>query len=275
MTKPDDDRPAPPAEKNHDRPAEAPVETNIDRRAFLKIVGVAGAAAAVPAAAAELTPPAAHSMAGMQMAQATVTPVATATAGPAKTSWMFLNGNEAAFIEAAVDTLIPKDTVGPGGIEAGVAVYIDRQLAGAYGKGDRLYDLGPFAEDATPQQGYQLPFTPAELIRTGIADVDALALKTKNNVFSQLAAADRSAIISDLDQNKVKLATVPTATFFNLLLQLTQEGYFADPMYGGNKDKAVWAMLGFPGAIGMYVDKILPYRNKPYVVAPQSIADLS
>lgn len=265
MTKQEEDRPAPPAEKN------------IDRRDFLKIVGVAGAAVAVPAAAAEVVtaPPPAHNMAGMQMAQANITPVATTGTAPAKASWMFLNGNEAAFIEAAVDTLIPKDAVGPGGVEAGVAVYIDRQLAGAYGKGDRLYLDGPFAENATPQQGYQLPFTPAELIRAGIADVDALAMKTKNNIFSQLSQADRNAMISDLDTNKVALATVPTATFFNLLIQLTQEGYFADPMYGGNKDKAVWAMIGFPGAYGMYVDKIVQYRNKPFTMPPVSIADLS
>ncbi len=252
-------------------------EQKVGRRDFLKIAGVAGAAAAVPAAAAEIAAPAPHNMAGMQVAQATVTPVAGSApaAAAAKPTWLFFNGAEAAFVQAAVDTLIPADAVGPGALEAGVAVYIDRQLAGSYGKGDRLYLEGPFAEDATPQQGYQLPFTPAELIRAGIADVDALAMSTKKNVFSQLSVADRNAMMTDLDGNKVKLATIPTATFFNLLLQLTMEGYFADPMYGGNKDKKVWAMIGFPGAEGMFVDKIVPYRNKPYVVAPKSIADLS
>jgi gluconate 2-dehydrogenase gamma chain len=263
--------------KEDDRPARAPTETKLDRRDFLKIVGVAGAAAAVPAAAAEVTPPAAPNMAGMQMAQATIAPVATtgAAASAAKPGWQFFNANEAAFIQAAVDTLIPKDAVGPGALDAGVAVYIDRQLAGAYGKGDRLYLDGPFAENATPQQGYQLPFTPAELIRVGIADVDAVAMSTKKNIFSQLSAADRTALMTDLDGNKVTLKTIPTATFFNLLLQLTMEGYFADPMYGGNKDKMVWAMIGFPGAEGMFVDKIVQYRNKPYIAAPKSIADLS
>ena len=53
------------------------------------------------------------------------------------------------------------------------------------------------------------------------------------------------------------------------------EGYFADPMHGGNRNNAVWTMIGFPGAIGMYADVIEQYRNKQYVVAPQSIQDLS
>jgi gluconate 2-dehydrogenase gamma chain len=67
---------------------------------------------------------------------------------------------------------------------------------------------------------------------------------------------------------------VPTDTFFNLLLQLTVEGYFADPMYGGNKNKASWKMIGFPGATAMYADKIEPFRNRPYTAEPMSIQDL-
>ena len=54
------------------------------------------------------------------------------------TGYQFFNTLESAFIEAAVDTLIPSDAVGPGRQELGVASYIDRQMAGGYGKGDRL-----------------------------------------------------------------------------------------------------------------------------------------
>jgi len=53
------------------------------------------------------------------------------------------------------------------------------------------------------------------------------------------------------------------------------EGFFADPMYGGNRNSAVWKMIGFPGAIGMYGDVIEKYRNKRYDVEPKSIQDLS
>ena len=41
---------------------------------------------------------------------------------------VFLNDAECAFINAAVDRLIPADVHGPDGVEAGVPVFIDRQL---------------------------------------------------------------------------------------------------------------------------------------------------
>jgi gluconate 2-dehydrogenase gamma chain len=52
------------------------------------------------------------------------------------------------------------------------------------------------------------------------------------------------------------------------------QGYFADPLYGGNKGKASWKMIGFPGIGAMYADKIEAYRNKPYIADPLSIQDL-
>jgi hypothetical protein len=79
-------------------------------------------------------------------------------------AFRFFTPPEAAVIVALVDTLIPKDEVGPGGVEVGVPIFIDRELDGAYGRGARMYLNGPFAE-GTPQQGYQLPLPPAELYR--------------------------------------------------------------------------------------------------------------
>jgi gluconate 2-dehydrogenase gamma chain len=48
---------------------------------------------------------------------------------------VFFNDAEWVFINAAVDRLIPADTHGPGGVEAGVPVFIDRQLDRPYGHG--------------------------------------------------------------------------------------------------------------------------------------------
>jgi gluconate 2-dehydrogenase gamma chain len=169
--------------------------------------------------------------------------------------------------------LIPADSIGPGAAELGVAMYIDRQLAGSYGKGDRMYLEGPFGE-GTAQQGYQLPMTPSELIRVGIADVNDYTQKQYKKTFAALSAEDRLTVVLRLDSKKVNLPTLPTETFFGLLLQLTIEGYLADPMYGGNKAKAAWKMIGFPAASAMYMDKIEPFRNKPYTAEPMGIQDL-
>lgn len=243
---------------------------DVGRRDFLKLFGAAGAAAS--------TLPLGGSASADEMVAATADTKhhhGTAATEPhaGGSGYEFFNVDESAFIEAAVDTLIPSDSKGPGAKELGVAIYIDRQMAGGYGKDDRLYLEGPFGE-GTPEQGYQLPMTPSELIRAGIADVIAYVQKTHKSTFEGLSAKDRVTVMTDLDGKKVELPIVPTETFFGLLLQLTIEGYFADPMYGGNKDGAAWKMIGFPGADAMYMDKIEPFRNKPYAADPKGIQDL-
>jgi gluconate 2-dehydrogenase gamma chain len=188
---------------------------------------------------------------------------------------LFFSSAEVAFVVAAVDVFIPKDDVGPGGVESGCVTYIDRQLAGGWGRGARLYLQGPFP-DAKPEQGYQLPLTPAELYRVGIADINAWCRANRGGkTFDQLAAADRDAVLKDLLAGKIALAQVPAGAVVNLMLNNAIEGYFADPIHGGNRDKAAWKMIGFPGAGGVFVSEIEEYRNKPFPVDPQSIADLS
>lgn len=241
---------------------------DIGRRDILKMLGAAGAASTLPVGAAALADEPVGA-AGTTLHHHTV----VAGAHVSREGYKFFNVDESAFIEAAVDTLIPSDATGPGARELGVATYIDRQMASGYGKGDRLYLDAPFGE-GTPEQGYQLPMTPSELIRAGIADIGAYAQEKYGSFFESLSAKDRAAIMTDLDSAKVELATVPTTTFFGVLLQLTIEGYFADPMYGGNKGSAAWRMIGFPGADAMYMDKIEPFRNKPYTTEPKGIQDL-
>ncbi len=239
-------------------------DSTVARRDFLKFVGAAGAITALPAAEARAdSVPAADAAA----------PAAAPDAGSLPAGYVFFNSIEAAFAEAAVDTLIPADAVGPGALELGVAVFMDRQLAGSYGKGYRLYLEGPFGEGA-PQQGYQLALTPSELMKAGIADVNAYTLATRKSFFADLTARDRASVLGDVENGQASLATIPNATFFSLLLQLTIEGYFADPVHGGNKGKASWKMIGFPGAGVVFTDVIGPHRNKQYDVEPVEIQDL-
>ena len=85
--------------------------------------------------------------------------------------WYFFTPDEAATVEAIVDRLIPADDLSIGGKEAGCAVFIDRQLAGSFGKASRLYMKGPFAA-GLPTQGYQGPLTPAGRYRDGLAKLN-------------------------------------------------------------------------------------------------------
>src|SRR6185437_7277086 len=76
-----------------------------------------------------------------------------------KSDYLTLTEAEAAFLKAAVDTIIPADELSPSGSECGVVDFIDCELAGPYGEGARLYRDGPVAK-GKPEHGYQLALTP-------------------------------------------------------------------------------------------------------------------
>ena len=244
----------------------SPVPKIVNRRSLLKLVSAGAATGVLPLSGAAAAP---QPMEGMHHPA----PKAVDPADEPTPVYEFLNGDEAAFIEAAVDTLIPADEVGPGALELGVARFIDRQLNSGYGRGDRMYLQGPFIE-GTPEQGYQLRMTPSELIRNGILDLNAYLREKHKSTFDGLSNDNRVAVLTQLEKREIELPTVPTAYFFGLLYDLTMQGYFADPLYGGNKGKASWKMIGFPGIGAMYADKIEAFRNKKYMTEPLSIQDL-
>ena len=186
--------------------------------------------------------------------------------------WFFLTPDEVATVEAIVERFIPADHLSVGGKEAGCAIFIDRQLAGSFGKSDHLYRKPPFAK-GLPTQGYQGELTPSGRYRDGLRALNDAARSTHGKVFAQLSPADQDAMLHDMESGKLDLKLaggLATRVFFELLLQNTMEGFFADPLYGGNKDMASWKMIGFPGARYDYRDYVEKY-NQPYPHGPVSI----
>jgi gluconate 2-dehydrogenase gamma chain len=171
--------------------------------------------------------------------------------------------------------MIPADNLTPKGTDLGIAVYIDRALAGAWGKGDRLYMQGPWKRGA-PSQGYQLPLTPAQLYRAGIEATNAYCRKTYGKAFDRIEEAQRQEVMVGLATGKVNFESgLPARVFWSMAYQTVMEGMFSDPIYGGNRNKAGWRMLGFPGAIAVHRDNIEKYRDKEFPTDPVGIADMS
>lgn len=227
----------------------------LTRRTFFKAAGAT--AAALTAQAQALTRGDQQPAQGQaENAGASSAPAAAPAAAPVH--YIFFRPDEARFIEAAVARLIPADANGPGAIEAGVPNYIDRQLGGAWGAGERLYRSGPW-QPGLPGQGYQLPFTPSELFRNGLRAVNDDLQKRRNTTFDKLPGNEQDAYLESLQTGQQSLNGVPAHTFFESLLALTIEGFFADPIYGGNKDMASWKMIGFPGAYASYYHLIDQY----------------
>src|SRR5882672_11599190 len=145
----------------------------ISRRTVLKAAGIVGVAA-LPQSRVAAAPKSADTQ-----------PVA----------YLFLNSEEAAFVEAAVSRLIPDEDQWPGAFKAGVPNYIDKQLAGAWGAGERLYRSGPWRQ-GTPSQGYQLPFTPAELFRTALV---AINRNLAQRPFAEMSPDDQDNYLKGLE----------------------------------------------------------------------------
>ncbi|MBF8757298.1 gluconate 2-dehydrogenase subunit 3 family protein [Pseudomonas guariconensis] len=182
----------------------------------------------------------------------------------------FFTAEEWAFVNAAVAVLIPSDALGPGAAEAGVPEFIDRQLNTRYGSGGLWYMQGPFRPDAPAELGYQLKLSPQEIYRLGIQEADAWCNAQWGNPFAKLNPGQQQQALEALDSGKATLASVPAVTFFAMLWLNTREGFFSDPLHGGNQGLAGWKLIGFPGARADFMDWV--ERDVRYPFPPVSIS---
>jgi gluconate 2-dehydrogenase gamma chain len=168
----------------------------------------------------------------------------------------FLTPEERAFVDAASARLIPSDEDGPGAREADVLTFIDRQLAGHFGNGQRWYMHGPWPE-RLPTQGYQTHHTPAQLYRASIAAInDWCRANMGDRRFDELTEDEQDDVLTAVEDEEITAEDVPLGQFFELFHENVIEGFFADPIYGGNRDMVGWHYVGFPGARYDYRDYV-------------------
>ena len=220
--------------------------TNPGRRGFLRrsiaIVPAAGALGAT------------GFIAGQHAAGAAENAPTAGAGAPRPYTPVYFHPDEWAFVQAAVARLIPSDDTGPGAIEAGVPEFIDRQMEGGFGQGALWYMQGPFVP-SSPLFGYQGKMLPREVYRAGIAATDAWCKAQRDGRrFAELDPAQQDEVLRSLETEKIRFDDVGAKDFFTFLLQNTKEGYFSDPIHGGNKDAGAWKMIGFPGARADFLD---------------------
>jgi gluconate 2-dehydrogenase gamma chain len=173
-------------------------------------------------------------------------------------------------VETLADRLIPPDPQTPGGKGAGCAVFIDRQLAGPYGRAEGLYTMPPFTK-GSKQQGPQSQATPSQMYRSALNALDRHCRAAEGGkAWVELSAEQQDQILHGLESSTVQLEDADGKTFFEDLLKDVQEGFFADPIYGGNRDMCSWKMIGFPGARYDYRDWVSRH-NERYPLPPVSI----
>jgi len=176
--------------------------------------------------------------------------------GTVKVPLRFFTAEEARVVTAACARIFPNDESGPGATEANVVIYIDRQLAGPYGRDKYRYTKAPFVE-SYPEHGYQAKESPREAYRAGI--------KTLGSDFASLSPADQDA----------KLRSIEKSHFFQLLRAHTLEGMFSDPMHGGNAGLIGWQLVGYPGPRMSYRDEIDKHFGQPWRPKPASLEQIA
>ena len=174
---------------------------------------------------------------------------------PIRIPLRFFTATEALIVAAAASRIFPSDDSGPGAREAGVSIYIDRQLAGSYGRDRFRYTQPPF-EEAPPELGYQGKETPRVVYREGLKRLKDFHL------------------LSPAEQDK-SLQQIESSIFFALLRQNTIEGMFCDPIHGGNAGMVGWQLVGFPGPRMSNFDEIDKYYGKPFRPKPASLSQIT
>ncbi|HKS15629.1 MAG TPA: gluconate 2-dehydrogenase subunit 3 family protein [Pseudomonas sp.] len=182
---------------------------------------------------------------------------------------MFLTDKEYAQVTAIFDRLIPADELSPSASQAGCVVFIDHQLAGPYGRGDARYRKGP-EQMGSATQGDQSLRNAQELYRTGLAELDTYCIKQYGKSFETMFPDQQDALLELMESASMVLGTIPTAALFKVFLANVQEGFFADPLYGGNRDMVGWKMIGFPGARYDYRD-VLSLKGQKIDLIPVSL----
>jgi gluconate 2-dehydrogenase alpha chain len=134
-----------------------------------------------------------------------------------------LNPREGKTAEAVFARMFPTDSQTPGAREIGVLTYLDRALAGAYSDDLKTY-------------------------RLGLALLDRACERRYGCEFARASEPDQDAVLGDLERGALPEWVMPDQRqFFDLMRAHLQEGLFADPAYGGNRDKLGWQTLGHPG----------------------------
>jgi len=193
---------------------------------------------------------------------------------------LFFTDHEWDTIEAATARIIPTDH-DPGAREARAVVFIDRYLSGIdyiYAAADGSGFLKISGKFADAWRGRQVEMQ--KTYRKGIRDLDAVCQQNFDKPFVELDDAVQDQALELFSgapkPPPVTLGSSEAAStflqgtfdqgmpFFKALCLHTVQGFYCDPVYGGNKDQVGWKTIGFPGPKSLKDTMDGTYTSLPY-----------
>jgi gluconate 2-dehydrogenase gamma chain len=183
----------------------------------------------------------------------------------------FFDPHQRATVEAAMARIIPTDDR-PGAREARTIDFLDRYLSGIdfiYAKpdGSGFERLEGKRADAWRRRVETL----RERYVAGVEELDRTARERFGSDFAALSDDDQDEVLravegaddrqqeAQLERARMQLYGAPVEValqqtsaeieldFVPLLALHTRQGFYADPIYGGNRDRVGWDLIGFPG----------------------------
>jgi gluconate 2-dehydrogenase gamma chain len=199
---------------------------------------------------------------------------------------VYFDEHEWEVIEAATARIIPTDHH-PGAREAKVVRFIDRMLAGTQFVFPAADGIGFLQMEGREEEAWQERIaTRRELYAEGIRSLDRIAGDRFGSDFLGLDDAQQDAVLEEISgAPKPERFTFETAedgaggapagnqpvnedflTFFPLLVLNTRQGFYADPVYGGNENRVGWAVIGFDGPPSLASTMDASYTTRKYMI---------
>jgi gluconate 2-dehydrogenase gamma chain len=166
---------------------------------------------------------------------------------------MYFNDVEARTVEAIAERLIPGDGNDAGATDAGVVYYIDRTIAGFSLGLQRVYRLGLRELATFCSEQFGLPFVDLSAKQQDLVVELWLGPPTGEPRPGFLfGPEDQDREVDGAAMTSTSVDRELVRRLFRVIREHTVEGYFCDPVYGGNRNAVGWRLVGFPGAYWGY-----------------------
>jgi gluconate 2-dehydrogenase gamma chain len=193
------------------------------------------------------------------------------TENHSRSQHLFFDEHEWRTIDAAVARIIPADHE-PGAQEAGVTDFIDRFLSGVGFVHAKADGSGFKPVHGKAAEAWQERIREARVLyREGVRTLDDLGREAYGAAFAALSTDQQDSVLGRLERatlakadeqvdERANLGGAPPSNqpvttdglgFFNTLVLHVRQGFYADPVYGGNKDRIGWKVIGYPGPASM------------------------
>lgn len=190
----------------------------------------------------------------------------------------YFNDFQARTVEAIAERIIPGDGADAGATQAGVVYYIDRAISGFSPGLQRVYrlglrELGSFCDREHSAQFVDLTVEQQDNIIRRFLGKESGGGEAHPAGLVQ-PAEKRPDQVDEKSGSSDGIDIELLRSLFAVIREHTVEGYFCDPVYGGNRGAVGWRLVGFPGAQWGYTAEQMKPGFDASLIPIKTLSDL-